>query len=51
MGRSCLLGKRSWIPYSPQARHLPSENIGSLIDGAVTLALSCPYSRGSEDTV
>ena len=27
-----------------------SENIGSVIDGAITLALSCPFSKGLEDT-
>lgn len=28
-----------------------SENIGSAIDDAVTLALSCPFSRSLEDAV
>lgn len=34
-----------------QAKHLPSENIGSVIDGAITLVLSCPFSRGLQDIV
>lgn len=50
-GRSCLLGKRSWIPYSYQARLLPSLRIlgKSLIEPSHWLFLA--LSRGLEDTV
>lgn len=36
---------------SPGKASSLSENIGSVIDGAITPALSCPCSRGLEDTV
>lgn len=52
--RSCLLGKRSWIPYSCQARLLPSLRIlgKSLIDSSYSINDSfLTLSRGLEDTV
>lgn len=49
VGRSCLLVMDAI--QSPGKESSLSENIGSVIDGAITAALSCPASRGLEDTV
>lgn len=52
--RGCLLGKRSWIPYSCQARFLSSLRIlgKSLIDLSCSINDSfLPLSRVAEDTL